>query len=68
MSDYDLLIVNGLVATHEEVGEFDIAVKAGKIAKLLPRGGFEQAKTQRVIDARGGCVMVSKVSHNDSCN
>lgn len=53
---YDLLIVNGVVATDEATGEYDIAIKDGKIAKLAPRGDLEHASATRTIDAQGGYV------------
>ena len=59
MAEYDLLVLNGLVVTHDTTAELDIAVKDGKIAKLVLRGEFEGAKGKKVIDAQGGMVMVS---------
>jgi len=58
MVAYDLIVLNGLVVTHEETGEFDIAVKDGKIAKVVPRGELGDVETKKTIDARGGMVMV----------
>jgi dihydropyrimidinase len=58
MVAYDLIILNGLVVTHEETGEFDIAVKDGKIEKVVPRGELGDVETKKTIDANGGMVMV----------
>ncbi|KAK4550849.1 hypothetical protein LTR36_000429 [Oleoguttula mirabilis] len=55
--EYDLLIVNGLVVTDQEVREVDIAIKHDKIAAVEARGSFKNAKAAQVIDADGGCVM-----------
>jgi hypothetical protein len=62
MAEYDLLVLNGLVVTHNETLELDIAVKDGKIATLLPRGNLEGVNAEKVIDAQGGMVMVSYIS------
>lgn len=56
MAEYDLLILNGLVVTVDEIGEFDIAVKDGKIAKVVPKGGLAGASSKKTIDAQGGMV------------
>jgi dihydropyrimidinase len=58
-AEFDLFIVNGVVVTDTEVGEYDIAVKDEKIAKVVKRGGLGDAKATRTIDAEGGYVMVS---------
>lgn len=57
-AEYDLLVLNGLVVTHESTEEFDIAVKDGKIAKLGPRGTFSADSAKKTIDTQGGVVMV----------
>lgn len=57
--EYDLLIVNGVVVTDTEVGEYDIAVKDEKIAKVVKRGELSDVKAAKTIDAEGGYVMVS---------
>ncbi|PMD52076.1 D-hydantoinase [Hyaloscypha bicolor E] len=57
MAEYDLLVLNGLVVTHDKTAELDIAVKDGKIAKLLPRGELEGVEADKVIDAQEGMVM-----------
>lgn len=57
MAQYDLLVLNGLVVTVEEMGEFDIAVKDGKITKLVPKGSLAGVQAKRTIDAQGGMVM-----------
>tara|TARA_R110002060_G_scaffold30641_6_gene41161 strand:- start:6689 stop:6874 length:186 start_codon:yes stop_codon:yes gene_type:complete len=61
MAEYDLLVLNGLVVTADETGQFDIAVKDGKIAKLVPRGSLDGITANKTIDAEGGMVMVSKL-------
>ena len=58
MVDFDLLVLNGLVVTDQESGALDIAIKDGKIAKVVPRGSLDGAKAKRSIDALGGMVMV----------
>lgn len=58
MAEYDLLILNGLVVTNTETGEFDIAIKNEKIEKVAPRGNLKDATAKRTIDAEGGYVMV----------
>lgn len=57
MAEYDLLVLNGLVVTVEEMREFDIAVKDGKIARLVPKGGLAGVQAKKTIDAQGGMVM-----------
>lgn len=59
MVAYDLVVLNGLVVTHDETREFDIAVKDGKIAKVAPRGELAGVEAKKTIDAKGGMVMVS---------
>ena len=63
MSEYDLLVLNGVIVTDQETGEFDIAVKDGKIAKVVPRGSLNGAKATKTIDAEGGMIMVRRMSH-----
>jgi dihydropyrimidinase len=58
MPEYDLLVLNGLIVTDCETGEFDIAVKDGKIAKVVPRGSLKAESASKTIDAEGGMVMV----------
>jgi dihydropyrimidinase len=58
MAEYDLLVINGLVVTDQETAELDIAVKDGKIAKLVPRGSLKKESAKKTIDARDGMVMV----------
>jgi len=60
MSEYDLLVLNGVVVTDQETGNFDIAVKDGKIAKVVPRGSLNGAKATKTIDAEDGMVMVGR--------
>ena len=64
MADYDLLVLNGLVVTDQESGEFDIAIKDGMIAKVVPRGTLGDVKVRKTIDAEFGMVMVSDSSEN----
>jgi N-acyl-D-aspartate/D-glutamate deacylase len=59
MVEYDLLILNGLVVTDTETGEFDIAIKNEKIELVVSRGSLKDATAKRTIDAEGGYVMVS---------
>lgn len=59
MADFDLLITNGVVVTAEEHGEFDIGIKDGKIDQVVPRGTFQNVSATKIIDAKGGYVMVS---------
>ncbi len=61
MEGFDLIVVNGLVVTHNQTRELDIAIKDGKISKLAPRGSLTGAETKKTIDAMGGMVMVSNV-------
>lgn len=58
-TEYDLIVVNGVVVTDVEVGEYDIAIKDEKIAKVAKRGELKDANATTVIDAEGGYVMVS---------
>jgi dihydropyrimidinase len=58
MLEYDLLVLNGLVVTRDNTAELDIAVKDGKIAKLVPSGVLDGGMAKKVIDAQGGMVMV----------
>lgn len=58
VAGYDLIIRNGVVVTDAEVQELDIAVKDGKIARIVHRGGLSVASATKVIDAEGGYVMV----------
>jgi dihydropyrimidinase len=66
MVEYDLLVLNGLVVTDQETGELDIAVKDGKIAKVVPRGSLK-GLARKTIDAQGGMVMVSFASQERMC-
>lgn len=56
--DYDLVIINGVVVTDLEIGEYDIAVKDEKIALLAARGSLSGVAAKKTIDAQGGYVMV----------
>lgn len=58
MAEYDLLVLNGLVVTGEETGEFDIAVSDGKVSEVAPRGSISGNNAKKIIDAQGGLVMV----------
>jgi len=58
MTEYDLLIINGVVVTDSETKECDVAVKDEKIVAIEPRGSFAGAKATKSIDAEGGYVMV----------
>ncbi|EHK97916.1 putative Dihydropyrimidinase [Glarea lozoyensis 74030] len=56
--EFDLFILNGVVVLENEVGEFDIAIKDEKIAKVVPRGGLEGMVTKKTIDAQNGLVVL----------
>jgi dihydropyrimidinase len=56
--EYDLVIINGIVVTDTLIEQSDIAIKDEKIVKIVPRGGLEDARTAKIIDAEGGYVMV----------
>lgn len=60
MAEYDLLVLNGIVVTHDETRKYDIAVKDGKISKLVPWGDLAGVKAMKTIDAKGGMVMVCR--------
>jgi dihydropyrimidinase len=62
MSDYDLVIINGVCVTAGDVGKYDIAIKDEKIAVLAPTGSLAQSKAARVIDAEGAFIIVSRLS------
>ena len=57
-TDYDLLVLNGIVVTDTDTGEYDVAVKGEKIANIVSRGGLSGAVVKQTIDAQGGYVMV----------
>lgn len=57
-TEYDLIILNGLVVTDSDVGELDIAVKDEKIAKVVKRGELKDVNAKKIVDAEGGYVMV----------
>jgi dihydropyrimidinase len=59
MAEYDLLVVNGLFVTDKETGQFDVAVKDGKVAKVVPRGSLAAESASKIIDAQGGMIMVT---------
>jgi hypothetical protein len=65
MDKYDLLVVNGLVVTTSDTAQYDIAIKDGKIALLAPQGSLSQESSIKVIDAKGGYVMVCE--SGDTC-
>ena len=56
-TEYDILVLNGVVVTVDEVKEADIAVNGEKIAAIGARGSFKDAKAKKTIDAEGGWVM-----------
>lgn len=58
MSNFDLVIVNGVVVTDQEIGEYDIGIKNGKIARIIPRSNFSYPYATRTVDAKGGYVTV----------
>ncbi|KAK1063335.1 hypothetical protein LTR33_012307, partial [Friedmanniomyces endolithicus] len=56
MAEYDLLIINGLVVSAEDVREVDIAIKGDKIAAVTARGRLDNTSAARTIDAEGAYV------------
>ncbi|KAF2767315.1 D-hydantoinase [Teratosphaeria nubilosa] len=56
MSDYDLVVINGVVVTDQEVGKADLAVKGGKIVGVGEPESFNQSKVTRIIDAEGAYI------------
>jgi dihydropyrimidinase len=58
MAEHDLIIRNGLVVTADEIGEYDIAIKDEKIARVVPKGELNGVSAKKEIDAKGGYVMV----------
>lgn len=63
MDAYDLVVLNGLVVTDQDTGEFDIAVKDGMIMKILPKGALGDYTSKKTIDAKRGMVMVRNYIH-----
>jgi dihydropyrimidinase len=59
MMDFDLTILNGLVVTVDDAEEYDIGIKGGKIAKVVPKGELAGFSSTKSIDAKGGYVMVT---------
>lgn len=59
--EYDLLVINGIVVTDKEIGEFDIAIKDEKIKKVVPKGTLGNVASKQTIDAKGGYVMVRTI-------
>jgi dihydropyrimidinase len=57
--DFDLVVVNGLLVTHEQTGAYDVAIREGKVVRVVSRGDLQGVRSKRVIDAEGGYVMVS---------
>jgi len=55
--EYDLVVLNGIVVTDQLEGEYDVAVKDGKIAAVEPRGSLSGRTSKKIIDAKGGYVM-----------
>lgn len=49
MAEYDLIVLNGLVVTDCSTGELDIAVKDGKIVKVVPRGSWRRSRQKRQL-------------------
>lgn len=63
MAEFDLVILNGLLVTHQATGELDIAIKDGKVVKVVSRGSLVGAQAKKTIDAQGGVVMVSNFEY-----
>jgi len=55
--DYDLVVLHGIVVTDQFEGEYDVAVKDGKIAAVEPRGSLSGHTSKKTIDAQDGYVM-----------
>ncbi|KAK5676936.1 hypothetical protein LTS10_010700 [Elasticomyces elasticus] len=56
MAEYDLIIINGLVASAADVIEADIAIKGDKIVSVATRGGLKNATAAKTIDAEGAYI------------
>lgn len=56
---FDCVILNGVVVSAADVGQYDIGIKDGKIALLAPAWSLKNTPATRVIDAEGAMVMVS---------
>jgi len=57
-TEYDVIVLNGIVVTDTEIGEYDIAIKNEKVAKVVKRGELKDSQAAKTIDAEGGYVMV----------
>jgi formylmethanofuran dehydrogenase subunit A len=70
MVEFDLLIVNGIVVTDTEIAENAIAVKDGKIVRLISSSEQPYPSADKVIDAQGGYVTVrtALISHESLLN
>lgn len=53
----DILILNGVIVTVDEVKEADVAIRGEKIAAIADRGSFKGVQAKKTIDAEGGWVM-----------
>jgi dihydropyrimidinase len=58
MSEYDLLIINGVVVTETDNLGRAVAIKDGKIAAFIPKSEQPYPSADKVIDAKGGCITV----------
>ncbi|KAF2203677.1 D-hydantoinase [Delitschia confertaspora ATCC 74209] len=56
-TEYDLIILNGIVVTATDVEELDIAIRDEKVIKVVPRGSLNDSTAAKTIDAQGGYVM-----------
>ncbi|KAL1297266.1 hypothetical protein AAFC00_004825 [Neodothiora populina] len=54
--DYDLIIINGVVATPESSQALDIGIKDSKIKTLAAPGQLKDSTAKRTIDAQGAYV------------
>lgn len=54
---YDLLLMNGTIATHYAVFEGSIAVKDGKIAQLITKGMEDGVEAKQTLDLAGKLIM-----------
>lgn len=56
-TEFDLLVLNGVVVTDTVVEELDIAIRGEKITLIVPRGQLGRRSAKKIIDAQGGYVM-----------
>ena len=59
MDAFDLLVVNGIVATASDVARYDIGIRDGKITVLAPPGLMSNGT--RMLDAKGALITPGRV-------